>query len=111
MYHAKCPGELCDENYVGESRTCIAERVKEHNGRDQKSHKFNHSRETGHERVKSSDFLIIYKNFNGNKRKRRIAESLLIKQLRPVLNINGKSVPLKLFNYFPLRCATEILTI
>ena len=111
MYHAKCPGELCDENYVGESRTCIAERVKEHNGRDQKSHKFKHSRETGHERVKSSDFSIIYKNFNGNKRKRRIAESLLIKQLRTVLNINGKSVPLKLFNYFPLRCATEILTI
>ena len=26
MYHAKCPRELCDENYVGESGRRIAER-------------------------------------------------------------------------------------
>ena len=98
MYHAKCPSELCDENYVGESGRCIPERMKDHNGRGNKSHILKHSLETGHEHVKSSDFSIISKNFNGNKSKRKIAESLLIKQLRPTLNIHDKSVPLKLFN-------------
>ena len=93
VYHAKCPSELCGENYVGESGRRTAERVKDHNRRDNKSHILKHSLETGHERVKSSDFSIIYKNFNGNKRKRKIAEFLLNKQLRPTLNI-------QIFNIF-----------
>ena len=82
VYHAKCPSQLCDTNYVGESCTRIAERVKDHNGRDQRSQILKHSLETGHECIKSSDFSIICKNVNGNKRKRKIAKSLLIKQLR-----------------------------
>ena len=45
-----------------------------------------------------SDFSIIYKNFNGNKREWEIAMSLLIKQLHPTLNVHDKSVLLKLFN-------------
>ena len=53
---------------------------------------------SGYGHVISSDFLIISKNFNRNKKKRKIAESLLIKQLRPTLNIHDESVPLKLFN-------------
>ena len=76
----------------------ITETVKDHNGRDHKSHTLKHSLETGHAHVISSDFSIISKNFNGNKRKRKIAELLLIKQLRPTLNFHNKSVPLKLFN-------------
>ena len=87
VYHAKCPSELCDENYIGESGIRTAGRVKGHNRRGSKSHILKHSLETGHERVKSSDFSIIYKNFNGNKRKRKIAEFLFNKQLRPTLNI------------------------
>ena len=67
-------------------------------GRDHKSHILKHSHETGHERMESSDFQIIFKNFNENKRKRKIVESLLIKQLRPILNNHDKSVSLKLFN-------------
>ena len=87
VYHAKCPSELCDENYIGECGRRMAERVKDHNRRDHKSYILKHSLETGHEHV-------ISRNFNGNKRKRKIAESLLIKQLRPTLNIHNKSVPL-----------------
>ena len=48
--------------------------------------------------MKSSDFSIISKNFNGNKRKQKIAKLLVIKQLHPTLNFHNKSVPLKLFN-------------
>ena len=98
VYHAKCPSELGDENYIGESGRRIAERVKDYNGRDHKSHILKHSFETGHRHVISSDFSIISNNFNGNKRKRKVSEWLLIKQLRPTLNIHDKSVPLKLFN-------------
>ena len=98
MSYTKFHSELCDENYVGESGRHIVERIKDPNGRDHKSHILKHSLETGQERVKSSDFSIIYKNFNGNNRKWKVAESLLIKQLRPTLNIHDKSVLLKLFN-------------
>ena len=48
--------------------------------------------------MKSSDFSIISKNFDGNKRKQKIAKLLVIKQLHPTLHIHNKSVPLKLFN-------------
>ena len=98
VYHPKCPSELCDKNYVVECGRPIAERVKDHNERDHKSHLLKHSLETGDERVKSYDFSIIYKKFSGNKRKWKIAESLLIKPLRPTLSIHDKSVPLKLLN-------------
>ena len=90
MYHAKCLSELCDENYVDESGRRIAERVKDHNERDNKSHIWKHSLQPGYEPVKSFDLSIICKNFNGKKRKRKIAESLLIKQLRPTLNTHNK---------------------
>ena len=43
-------------------------------------------------------FEIIVKIFNSNSWKRKIAESLLIKEKRPTLNIQDKWVPLKLFN-------------
>ena len=43
-------------------------------------------------------FKIIDMNFRNNKRKRKIAESLWIKDVGPTLNAQEKSVPLKLFN-------------
>ena len=75
-FHAKCPSELCGENYTDESSRRIAERVKDHNGRDHKSHILKHSLKTAYEHVASFDFWIISKNFNGNKRKLKFAESL-----------------------------------
>ena len=36
VYNVKCPNELCDKKFTGKSCTCIAERVKVHNGRDHK---------------------------------------------------------------------------
>ena len=41
--------------YIGESGRRIAEREKDHNGRDHKSHILKHLLETGHEHVASSD--------------------------------------------------------
>ena len=98
VYHAKCPSELCNKIYIGESGRRIEERVKDRNGRDHNLHILKHSLETEHENVKRSNFSIISENFNGNKRKQKIAKLLLIKQLRPTISIHDKSVPLKLFN-------------
>ena len=36
IYLATCPEDNCSENYIGESRRQISERIIDHNGRDQK---------------------------------------------------------------------------
>ena len=48
--------------------------------------------------VNTANFNIIDMNFSNNKRKPKIAESLWIKDLRPTLNVQEKSIPLKLSN-------------
>ena len=97
VYYADCPNDKCRENYIGESGRRISERVKDHNGRDLKSHILRHLIESGHANVSYEDFKIIGKNLNNDHWKGRIAESLLIKEKRSTLNSHGKSVPLKLF--------------
>ena len=57
-----------------------------------------HSVEFGHANFSYDYFKIIAKNFNNNSWKSKIAESLLIKETQPMLNMHEKSVPLKLFN-------------
>ena len=91
VYYVDCPNETCRENY-------ISERIKDHNGRDLKSHILRHSVEYGYANVSCEDFKIIAKNFNNNSWKCKIAESLLIKEKRSTSNRHDKSVPLKLFN-------------
>ena len=57
-----------------------------------------HNIETSYIDVNTANFKIIDINFSNSKRKRKIAESLWIKDLRPTLNVLEKPVPLKLFN-------------
>ena len=61
MYDAKCPSELCDENYIDKSGRRIAEREKDHNRRDHKLHILKQMLETEHELVTSSGVRIISK--------------------------------------------------
>ena len=98
VYYADCPNEKCRENYIGESDRRISERIKDHNGRDLRSHILRHSLESGNSNVSCEDFKIIAKNFNKYHWKRRIVESLLIQEKRSTFNTHGKSVPSKLFN-------------
>ena len=48
-------------------------------------------------RVLVNDFTILGNNYQLNI-KRKISESLFIRQLKPTLNANEKSIPLCLFN-------------
>ena len=54
--------------------------------------------ETSHTDVNIANFNITDMNFNTNKRKPKITESVWTKDLRPILNVQEKSIPLKFFN-------------
>ena len=98
IYHTKCPEPTYFDDYVGESPRRITERIKDHNGRDHTSYVPKHSIEKSHKNGNTTYFEIIDKNFHNNKRKRKIAEALWIKELRPTLNTQEKSIQLNLFS-------------
>ena len=98
VYYAKCPEEQCTEDYTGETGRRLIERVKDHSGKDSKSHLFKHAKETNHKTVTLDDFKIIGKGYKRSKFRRKLAESLHIKEKRSSLNTQEASVPLKLFN-------------
>ena len=72
--------------------------MKDHNGRDRKSHLYKYSVESGHNPVLKNDFRIIEKGYRNNTRRRKIAEALFLKKIKLSLNIQKKSVKLELFN-------------
>ena len=96
IYRSVCATESCNEDYVGECCRRLCECVKDHNGRDHLSHLVKHAGETGHLPVDTANFEVIGSGYRNNARRRKIAEALLVK--KPILNIQEKSVPLKLFN-------------
>ena len=46
IYLRKCPETTCNDNYIGEAKRRIFERVKDYNGRDFKSHLLKHALKT-----------------------------------------------------------------
>ena len=54
--------------------------MKDHRGKDLKSHLFKHSVETNHKMVTLDDFKIIGKGYKRSKFRRKLAESLYIKK-------------------------------
>ena len=98
VYYAKCPEEQCTEDYTGETGRRLIERVKDHSGKDSKSHLFKHAMETNHKTVTLDDFKIIGKGYKRSKFRCKLAESLYIKEKRSSLNTQEASVLLKLFN-------------
>ena len=97
VYYAACPKPVFVEHYTGETGRGLNERVIDHNGRDKKSHLYKHSQESNHPCVALSDFKITGSNFQNQKFKTKIAESLLIREKRSSLNTQEISIPLKLF--------------
>ena len=85
IYYINCTKPSCRDNYVGEIGRRIIERIKDHCGRDHSSHMVKHNIEISHTDVNAANFQfqIIDMNFSNNKRKRKIAESLWIKDIRP----------------------------
>ena len=94
----KCSAENCSDDYIGESARYIIERVKDHGGKDTKSHVLKHSSEKEHVEVTQDHFKVIGSHFKNNRLKRKITEALLINQKRRSLNVQDQSVELKLLN-------------
>ena len=89
----ECSAEKYSDDCIGESARHVIERVKDHGGRDTKSHA-----EKEHVEVTQEDFKIISSHFENNRLERKITETLLIKHERPSLNVQDQSVELKLLN-------------
>ena len=95
-YYEKCPNPNCKDDYIGETDRRVIERVID-NKRDKKSHILKHSRDKLHTHVWEYDFKLLGNNDQSNI-KRKISESLFIRQLKPSLNKQYKSIPLNLYN-------------
>ena len=98
IYHGNCPVEECPDNYIGETKRRMSERISDHNGRDISSYLLKQAIESGHRHIKGENFKIINNGFRNNTLKRRIAESLLVKEKKPTLNKQEQSLQLKLYN-------------
>ena len=86
------------DDYIGESARRIIERVKDHGGRDTKSHVLKRSSEKEHVEVTQEDFKVIGSHFKNNRLIRKITEALLIKQERPSFDVQDQSVKLTFLN-------------
>ena len=83
---------------MGEAKQRISERVKDQNDRNFKSQLLKHALGNNHHYVSEKDFKIIGNGFRGNRKKTKVAGALLIREIKPALNIQDQSVPLQLFS-------------
>ena len=51
-----------------------------------------------HKNVERQDFKILGKGYRNNAMKQKISEALYCRELKPTLNVQEKSIDLKLFN-------------
>ena len=103
VYKFKCA--VCDNCYLGSSNRSLAVRGSEHAGKSYRTKKLlarplqsavrDHSENICNKQVSQEEFSIIFKG--SSVIEIRIAESLLIKSLKPTLNNESSSYPLKLF--------------
>ena len=86
VYHVKCLESRCSEDCTGETARRLSKRVVDHNGRDAQPHLVKHAIKKCHKYPKIENFNVIGKGYRNNTFKRKIAESLLIKEVRLTLN-------------------------
>ena len=96
IYHHKCKNKKCKEDYIGETARRRNVRTTEHGGKDKQSWVFKHSSSTKHPRAKDENFTILATNYE-NKRKRKLAEAMYIRDMKPSLNKQKESYRLALF--------------
>ena len=96
VYQHECQNKRCTEDYIGETGRRKELRTGEHGGTDKESWIYKHSIKTKHPKAKDKNFKILGANYD-NRRKRRIAEALYIRDLKPTLNKQKESYKLTLF--------------
>ena len=103
VYKYKCA--ICGNCYLGSTTRSLALRISEHQGRSFRTNQNlarppqstirNHSEGLCNKQVEENEFSIIYKGKSITEI--RIAESILIQTMKPELNIDESSVPLRVF--------------
>ena len=103
VYMFKCA--ICENCYLGSSNRSLALRVSEHQGKSYRTKQLvarplqsavrDHCENLCSKMVSKEEFSVIYRGRNNIDI--RIAESLLIKELKPSINDEISSYPLKLF--------------
>ena len=93
-YLATC--EKCGHRYIGETKCRCKKRVIQHNKTDKNSHLLKHAKSNKHKRVWLPDFKILNSGYTTNF-KRKISESLYIKEHKPEINIQKDAYILKRF--------------
>ena len=96
IYRRECRNKKCKDSYVGETARRRTVRTEEHGGKDKNSWIFKHSSTTKHPRAKDEDFEVLASNY-GDRRKRKLAEAMFIRDLKPTLNQQKESFKLTLF--------------
>jgi hypothetical protein len=97
IYHHDCQNKKCkDGDYIGETARRKTRRTKEHAGKDKSSHIFLHSTKTKHPRAREENFKVLATNYQ-DRRKRKLAEAMYIRDLKPSLNKQKDSFKLALF--------------
>ena len=96
-YHVSCGNKKCKSCYVGQTKCRIIKRTLQHNSKDNASHVLIHSKKTKHRKVSLKDVKILGRGYKSDF-KRKISESLFIKQLKPDLNKQKDAFKLKLYN-------------
>ena len=81
-YYVKCPEETCRFDYISETGRRSSESVIDHSGRDKNSHVLKHCIGKEHELPSLENFMILGTNYKKNKFRRKITESLYIKEKR-----------------------------
>ena len=96
IYRHKCRNKKCKDDYIGETGRRKTVRTGEHGGKDAESWVFKHSSKKKHPRAKESDFEVLATNYP-DRRKRKLAEAMFIRDLKPTLNKQKESYKLALF--------------
>ena len=86
----------CEDDYIGETARRKAIRTNEHAGKDKDSHIYQHSTKKKHPRAREENFKILARNYP-DRRKRKLAEAMFIRDLKPSLNKKKDSFKLALF--------------
>ena len=84
------------DDYIGETKCRLGTRIQQHQRSDKEQAINQNYTKKNIDPPDPKDFSILAKNYN-NRMKRRIAESLFIKELKPRLNIQKDAYQLRLF--------------
>ena len=96
IYKRECRNKKCKESYIGETARRRTVRTSEDGGKDHNSWIFQYSSSTKLPRAKDEDFEILASNYN-DRRKRKLAEAMFIRDMKPTLNQQKESFKLSLF--------------